>query len=59
MVLALVVVASVVEVPLIWELCDTFNFFVVVPNIIALVWLSPKVADEVGRMRDALGKHKQ
>lgn len=58
-VLALVVVASVVEVPLIWELCDTFNFFVVVPNIIALVWLSPKVADEVGRMRDALGKHKQ
>ena len=47
----LVIVAAVINVPLIWELSDTFNFFVVVVNVIALVWLSPKVVEEVRQMR--------
>ncbi len=51
-VVALVVLASVIEVPLIWELSDTFNFFVVVANVAAILWLSPKVVDEVRRMRN-------
>ena len=45
------VLASVVEVPLIWELVDVFNFFIVVPNIVAILWLSPQVAQEVKKMR--------
>lgn len=52
LVMALVVLASVVEVPLIWELADTFNFFIVIPNVIAILWLSPKVVEEVKRMRE-------
>lgn len=54
LVMVLVVLASVVEVPLIWELADTFNFFIVIPNVIAILWLSPKVVDEVRRMRDEI-----
>ncbi len=54
-VVLLVVLASVVEVPLIWELSDTFNFFVVVANVIAILWLSPKVVEEVRRMRKDFG----
>lgn len=52
LVMGLVVLASVVEVPLIWELADTFNFFIVIPNVIAILWLSPKVVEEVKRMRE-------
>ena len=54
LVMVLVVVASVVEVPLIWELADTFNFFIVIPNVIAIVWLSPQVTVELNRMRKEL-----
>lgn len=54
LVMLLVVVASIVEVPLIWELADTFNFFIVIPNVIAIVWLSPKVVAELKRMRQEL-----
>lgn len=54
LVMLLVVVASVVEVPLIWELADTFNFFIVIPNIIALVYLAPKVVAEKDHMKEAV-----
>ena len=54
LVMALVVVASIVEVPLIWELADTFNFFIVIHNVIAILWLSPKVVAELKRMRHEL-----
>lgn len=54
LVLVLVIVASVVEVPLVWELADTFNFFIVIPNVITLVYLAPKVVGEKNRMRDAV-----
>lgn len=56
-VMILVVIASMTKVELVWELADTFNFFIVVPNIIALLWLSPKVAKEVGKMRTHLAAH--
>lgn len=50
LVMLLVVVASIIEVPLIWELADTFNFFIVIPNVIALLYLSNKVKAERDRM---------
>ncbi len=50
LVMILVVVASIVEVPLIWELADTFNFFIVIPNVVALVYLNKKVLVERNRM---------
>ena len=50
LVMLLVIVASVIEVPLIWELADTFNFFIVIPNVIALLYLSKKVKAERDRM---------
>lgn len=59
LVVVLVVLASVVQVPLIWELADTFNFFIVIPNVLALFWLSPKVAKEVKRMRFELKRLRQ
>lgn len=52
--LVLIVLATVVEVPLIWELMDTFNLFIVLPNIIAVLWLSPKVVSEVKRMKEEI-----
>lgn len=51
LVMMLVVLASVVEVPLIWELADTFNFFIVIPNVIALLWLSPQVVEQAKRVK--------
>lgn len=50
-VMLLIVVASVTKVELVWELADTFNFFIVLPNVIALLFLSPQVAREVEKMR--------
>ena len=50
LVMILVVVASIVEVPLIWEMADTFNFFIVIPNVVALLYLSNKVVAERNRM---------
>lgn len=47
----LIVIASVTKVELVWELADTFNLFIVLPNVIALIWLTPKVATEVKKMR--------
>ncbi len=51
---AMIVLASVVQVNLVWELADTCNFFLVIPNVIALLWLSPKVIAQAKQMRDAL-----
>lgn len=56
MVMALVVIASLVKVELVWELADTFNFFIVLPNVIALIYLSPKVVKEVEQMREHIKK---
>lgn len=45
-----VVLSSVVEVELVWEMADTFNFFLVIPNVIALLALSPQVIREANRL---------
>jgi AGCS family alanine or glycine:cation symporter len=58
-VLMVILVASVVQVNLVWELADTFNFFLVVPNVIALIYLAPKVKKEVQFMRRDLRKDEQ
>jgi Na+/alanine symporter len=44
-----------VQVNLVWELADTFNFFLVIPNVIALLFLAPKVVAEVKKMRTEMG----
>jgi AGCS family alanine or glycine:cation symporter len=55
LVLLVILVASVVQVNLVWELADTFNFFLVIPNVIALLFLAPKVVAEVKKMRTEMG----
>lgn len=56
LVMVLVVVASMIEVPLIWELADTCNLFIVIPNVIALLYLSKQVVAERDRMGKDYGK---
>ena len=55
-VLAVIVLASVAQVELVWELADTFNFFLVIPNVIAIIYLAPQVVKEVEFMRSELGE---
>jgi AGCS family alanine or glycine:cation symporter len=52
-IVVVILVASVAEVELVWELADTFNCLLVIPNVIALLWLSPEVVREVRVMRGA------
>jgi AGCS family alanine or glycine:cation symporter len=52
-IVVVILVASVAEVELVWELADTFNCLLVIPNVIALLWLSPEVVREVKLMRGA------
>jgi AGCS family alanine or glycine:cation symporter len=52
-VLAVILIASVAHVNLVWELADMFNFFLVIPNVIALLCLAPKVVKETESMREA------
>ena len=40
-----------IKVELVWELADTFNLFIVITNVIALIWLSPKVVAESDKMK--------
>lgn len=54
LVVVLIVLASIIEVPLIWELADTFNLFIVIPNVVAIIWLSPKVVKEAEKLRKAM-----
>lgn len=43
LVLICIVVGSVFGSNLIWDLADTFNGFMVIPNLIALFLLAPQV----------------
>lgn len=47
----MVVLAAVLQVNLVWELADTCNFFLVIPNLIALIFLSPKVVEQARLLR--------
>ena len=49
-VVAVILVASVAQVNLVWELADTFNFFLIIPNVIALFILSRHVRREEEEM---------
>ncbi|MDY5813603.1 MAG: sodium:alanine symporter family protein [Bacteroides sp.] len=53
----MVVLAAVLQVNLVWELADTCNFFLVIPNLVALIFLSPKVVEQARLLRrDVRGK---
>jgi AGCS family alanine or glycine:cation symporter len=43
--IALIMVGSVSEVELVWEIADLFNGLMALPNLIALLLLSPKVME--------------
>lgn len=45
LVLAFIVLGSMLKVDLVWELADTFNGLMVIPNLIALILLSSTVSD--------------
>jgi alanine or glycine:cation symporter, AGCS family len=47
LVLAFVILGSLVKVDFIWELADTFNGLMVIPNLIALIILSTVVSKEL------------
>lgn len=49
-VVAVILIASVAQVNLVWELADTFNFFLIIPNVIALLILSRQVCKEKNEM---------
>lgn len=59
MVAGMILLASVAEVKLIWELADTCNFFLVIPNVIALLCLSPKVIAQAKQMRQDIKEEKK
>lgn len=46
-VVAFIVLGSTLKVDLVWELADTFNGLMVLPNLMALIMLSPVVARSV------------
>lgn len=47
-----VIIGSVLQIELVWELMDTFNVFLVIPNVIALLYLSPKIIEQTKLMRE-------
>lgn len=49
-VILFVVLGSILQVELVWELMDTFNVLLVVPNVIALLYLSPKIVEQTRLM---------
>lgn len=51
LVLAVVICGALLKVDLVWELADAFNLFMVIPNVVALLILSPEVAKEYSQYR--------
>lgn len=43
---AVIVLGCVTRLELVWEISDTFNGFMALPNLAALLWLSPQVIRE-------------
>ena len=56
LVMVIVVLGSILQVDLVWELTDTLNVFLVVPNVIALLVLSPEVIKQAKLMKSRLKK---
>ena len=46
---AVIVLGCVTRLELVWEISDTFNGFMALPNLAALLWLSPRVIRESRR----------
>lgn len=47
LVLIFIIIGSTLEVKLVWSIADTFNALMIVPNLIALFALSPKVIESL------------
>lgn len=48
-----VLIGCISDLSLVWGICDTFNGFMAIPNLIALIFLSPVVFKEVNRYLSA------
>lgn len=46
---AVIVLGCVTKLELVWQISDTFNGFMALPNLVALLWLSPQVIRESRR----------
>ena len=53
---AVIVLGCVTRLELVWEISDTFNGFMALPNLAALLWLSPQVIRESRRSLPARKK---
>lgn len=49
---------ATLQVELVWELMDSFNIFLVIPNVIALLYLSPKIIEHTRLVNFRRGKEK-
>lgn len=53
---AVIVAGCVTRLELVWQISDTFNGFMALPNLAALLWLSPQVIRESRRSLPKRGK---
>lgn len=56
LVVLFIAIGTTIEVPLVWELSDMFNGFMVIPNLIALIGLSKMVKKSL-KEYDSIEKH--
>ncbi len=47
--LACIVIGCVTRLDLVWQISDTFNGLMVLPNLLAVLWLSPQIFRETYR----------
>lgn len=59
LVVGMVVLGSILHVELVWELTDACNVFLVVPNVIALLILSPKIIEESRKLSKSIKEKKR
>ena len=59
LVVAMVVLGSILHVELVWELTDACNVFLVVPNVIALLILSPKIIEQSRKLSKSIKEKKR
>lgn len=52
LVLVMIVFGSTLDVAMVWELADMFNGFMIFPNLVALLILSPKVAETLADYKE-------
>lgn len=53
--LSCIVIGCVTRLDLVWQISDTFNGLMVLPNLLAVLWLSPQVFRETRRFFHAKG----